>query len=221
MIEPNLPHPLPNETRDYRAARNRLLQLEIEQRALATRVAEARHALPLGGEVPEDYAFAGADGEIRLSGLFGDHDTIMIYSLMYGPGAETPCPMCTAFLDSFNGAAPLISQRCAIAVVMSGPIDAGTKLKQERGWDNLPLLSAAGTTYNRDYFGETPGDSQLPMLNVFSRAGGKIRHFWASELFFAGLDGHPRHVDTLWPLWNALDLLPQGRGTDWYPNLGL
>jgi predicted dithiol-disulfide oxidoreductase (DUF899 family) len=27
----------------------------------------------------------------------------------------------------------------------------------------------------------------------------------------------PRHVDTIWPLWNVFDLLPQGRGSDWYP----
>ena len=28
-----------------------------------------------------------------------------------------------------------------------------------------------------------------------------------------------RHVDMLWPLWNALDLTPGGRGADWYPQL--
>lgn len=219
MIKPNLPHPVPNESAEYRAARNALLQLEIEQRALVTRTAEARRALPPGGEVPEDYAFTGPDGEVRLSGLFGDHQSLMIYSLMYGPGSEAPCPMCTAFLDNFNGAAQSISQRCAIAVVISGPFENGLKLKNERGWHNLNLLSAAGTTYNRDYLGEAPDGSQLPMLNVFTRTDGTIRHFWTSEIFFAGLEGQPRHIDTIWPLWNALDLLPEGRGTDWYPAL--
>lgn len=221
MIEPNLPHPVPNETTEYRAARNALLQLEIEQRALAARIAEARRALPPGGGIPEDYAFTGEQGPVKLSRLFGDKTSLIIYSLMYGPGAKAPCPMCTSFLDNLNGAAPQISQRCRLAIVMSGPIERGLALKQGRGWQNLNLLSAAGTTYNRDYFGETPDGSQLPMLNVFSNKAGAIRHFWASEMFFAGLDGHPRHVDTIWPLWNALDFLPEGRGTDWYPDVGL
>ena len=34
-------------------------------------------------------------------------------------------------------------------------------------------------------------------------SGDGIRHFWASELFFARFaGGHPRHVDLLWFLWN-------------------
>jgi predicted dithiol-disulfide oxidoreductase (DUF899 family) len=29
----------------------------------------------------------------------------------------------------------------------------------------------------------------------------------------------PRHVDAIWPIWNVLDMTPEGRGTDW--DLGL
>ena len=47
--------------------------------------------------------------------------------------------------------------------------------------------------------------------------------FWGSELFGYKGDlawqGHARHVDAIWPLWNVLDLTPQGRGTDWYPKV--
>jgi predicted dithiol-disulfide oxidoreductase (DUF899 family) len=32
-------------------------------------------------------------------------------------------------------------------------------------------------------------------------------------------DAQPRHGDTLEPLWNLFDLTPEGRGTDWYPDL--
>ena len=46
-----------------------------------------------------------------------------------------------------------------------------------------------------------------------------LHHFWGSEVFFAELEGHPRHLDQLWPLWNVLDLTPMGRGTDWFPAL--
>ena len=37
---------------------------------------------------------------------------------------------------------------------------------------------------------------------------------------FVPEDGHePCHIDMMWPLWNALDLTPEGRGEDWYPAL--
>lgn len=29
----------------------------------------------------------------------------------------------------------------------------------------------------------------------------------------------PRHIDMFWPLWNVLDVTPDGRGTGWYPSL--
>ena len=49
------------------------------------------------------------------------------------------------------------------------------------------------------------------------RRDGAIHHFWSSEIMYAEVDGQPRHVDLMWPLWNLLDLTPEGRGTDWYP----
>ena len=92
---------------------------------------------------------------------------------------------------------------------------------RSRGWTRLRLVSTAGTTYNRDYHGETEDGSQIPSLNVFVRRGGKIHHFYNSELLFAptpeGQD--PRHVDPIWPLWNLFDFTPEGRGKDWYPKL--
>jgi predicted dithiol-disulfide oxidoreductase (DUF899 family) len=54
------------------------------------------------------------------------------------------------------------------------------------------------------------------MLNVFERDGEKIRHFWGSELFYAPADPDqdPRHVGTLEPFWNLLDLTRAGRPVD-------
>lgn len=65
----------PGESGDYRAARDRLLEQEIELRRAMEKVAAARRALPPGGVVPQDYAFqgAGVDGdptEVRLAELF-------------------------------------------------------------------------------------------------------------------------------------------------------
>lgn len=47
----------PNESREYRKARNALLAGEIELRRHLWRVAEQRRALPAGGEVTRHYRF--------------------------------------------------------------------------------------------------------------------------------------------------------------------
>jgi predicted dithiol-disulfide oxidoreductase (DUF899 family) len=49
----------PGESAEYRAARNRLLEEEIELRRAMEAVAEARRRLPPGGVVPQDYVFHG------------------------------------------------------------------------------------------------------------------------------------------------------------------
>ncbi len=200
------------------------MQLEIDLRRKVAEVAAARAALPEGGRIAEDYCFtalvAGKPVERRLSELFGFHDSLLIYSFMYGPHDEAPCPMCTSFLDSLNAAAPHVGQRTGLAVVTSAPIETSSAFADQRGWTALPMLSCTGNSYNRDDLGESPDGAQLPMCNVFhKKPNGDIHHFWTSEMFFAGLDGQPRHLDTIWPLWNIFDMLPHGRGTDWYPAL--
>jgi len=217
----------PGESADYRAARDRLLEQEAELRRVTEAVAEARRALPPGGAVPEDYVFqeAGAHGEptdVRLSELFApDKDTLVLYNFMFGPEMDAACPSCTSFLDAFDGAARHVSQRVNLAVVAKSPLPRILAHARDRGWRHLRLLSSAGNDYNRDYFGESEDGDQLPMLNVFRRDDGTIRHFWGSELMFAtpepGQD--PRHSDTIDPQWNLLDFTPEGRGTDWYPKL--
>ena len=51
MAASNKAH-FPNESKEYRAARNALLAEEIELRRHLERVAEQRRALPTGGEIP-------------------------------------------------------------------------------------------------------------------------------------------------------------------------
>jgi predicted dithiol-disulfide oxidoreductase (DUF899 family) len=217
----------PGESAEYRAARDRLLTQELELRRLTETVAAARRALPAGGAVPEDYAFegigpAGDPAIVRLSELFAPgRDSLALYSFMFGPEMESACPSCTAFLDAFDGAAEHIGRRVNLAVVARSPLPRILDHARQRGWRRLRLLSSASNSYNRDYFGEAEDGSQLPMLNVFRREGGAVRHFWGSELMFApsepGQD--PRHSDTIDPLWNLFDFTPDGRGADWYPQL--
>jgi predicted dithiol-disulfide oxidoreductase (DUF899 family) len=236
-----MPLTFPGESTEYRAARERLLEQEIELRRAMESVAAARRELPPGGVVPEDYVFegAGADGtptEVRLSELFAPgRDSLVIYSFMFprdpgdkrpGPTSgqtallkldEGPCPSCVAFLDELDGAAEHASQHVNLAVVAKAPLTRVLTFADERGWRRLRLLSSAGNTYNRDYHGETAEGSQRPLLNVFHRDAAVIRHFWASELFYAPTDPgqDPRHVGTLEALWNLLDLTPEGRPTAW------
>jgi predicted dithiol-disulfide oxidoreductase (DUF899 family) len=231
----------PGESREYRAARERLLGQEIELRRAMEAVAAARRALPPGGVLPEDYVFegAGADGaptDVRLSELFAPgKDSLVIYSFMFprdpsderpGPAsghtallklAEGPCPSCVALLDQLDGAAEHATPLFNFAVVAKAPLARVLVFAEERGWRRLRLLSSAGNTYNRDYLAETAEGAQRPMLNVFHRDSGVIRHFWGSELFYAPTDPgqDPRHVGTLEPVWNLLDLTPEGRPTHW------
>src|SRR5581483_2622384 len=148
-------------------------------------------------------------------------DTLVLYSYMYGPQMKSPCVMCTSILDALDGEAPHVTQRVSLAVVARSPLPRILEVARERGWRHLRLLSSASNTYNRDYHGEDERGAQLPMLNVFVKRNGRVRHFYGSELFFAphepGQDG--RHVDPIWPLWNLFDLTPEGRGERWFPRL--
>lgn len=210
----------PGESAAYRTARDALLRSEIALRRQTEAVAAERRALPAGGEVPEDYVFAGVEGPVRLSELFGDRNILAVYSYMYGPKMAEPCPSCTSMLDAMNGEARHVTQRVALAVVANSPLERILAFTGPRGWSGLRILAAAGNRYSLDYHGETAEGRQSPALNIFTHKDGKIRHAWCSELMFAPSDPgqDPRHVDAIWPLWNLFDATPEGRG-DWYPRL--
>jgi predicted dithiol-disulfide oxidoreductase (DUF899 family) len=235
----------PGESRVYRAARDRLLDQEVELRRAMEVVAAARRELPPGGRLPYDYIFqgTGADGapnDVALSELFAPgKDSLVIYSFMFPrdpddltpgpttgqtallPVAEGPCPTCAAFIDQLEGAAEHVSQLVNLAVVAKTPLPRLLAFAHERGWRRLRFLSSATNTYNVDYHAETPAGVQRPMLTVFHRDAHAIRHFWSSELLYApseeGQD--PRHVGSLEPLWNIFDLTPEGRPSDWVEQL--
>jgi predicted dithiol-disulfide oxidoreductase (DUF899 family) len=215
----------PNESHEYRAARDALTLAETELTRKIEEVAALRRNLPPGGLLPEDYVFTegpadiaaeGPTRDVRLSELFGRHDSLLLYSFMYGPEMPRPCQMCTSLLDGLDGTAPDMVQRAGFAVVAKSPIGRLRRYAKERGWVNMRLLSSAGSTYNHDFHGEDDQGDQVSRMNAFTRDDGEIRHFWATEQT-AHLPGQEdRHVDMIWPLWNLLDLTPAGRG-DWHP----
>lgn len=217
----------PGETPAYRRARERLLKAEIALRRHIETVAAARRKLPQGGLLLQDYLFdesdkAGGVRSVRFSELFASgKDTLVVYNFMYSPAMERACPSCTSILDSLDGNMKDITQRVNLAVVAKSPLPRILAHARDRGWYALRLLSSAGNSYNRDYFGENEAGKQRPMLNVFVKKGDKIRHFWGSEIAFAPTEKgqDPRHVDFMWPLWNVFDTTPDGRGKDWRPKL--
>jgi predicted dithiol-disulfide oxidoreductase (DUF899 family) len=209
----------PNESPEYRQARNNLLLEEIELRRHVERVAALRRALPPGGEIPEDYIFEGFNGAVLLSQLFGDKDTLVIYSMMFGPKRERACPMCTAMLTSWEGTARNLRERVALAVTARSPIERLLDFKKERGWHNLQLYSDIEGDYTRSYVSADDGD--VPGLTVFTLADGKVRHFWSGEMSgeMADPGQDPRGAPDLDSLWTILDLTPAGRDATWYPKL--
>jgi predicted dithiol-disulfide oxidoreductase (DUF899 family) len=231
----------PNESAEYREARNALLDAEIALRRQTEAVAALRRALPPGGEVPEDFAFERIGDRqrperVRLSELFGEYPSILVYSFMFGPERDVPCPGCTHLLDCIDGAARHVPQRAPLYVVAASPIARLAAWAHARGWDHLQLLSTAGNGYNAHYYGNTaaltpamraargykPGDDwDEPMLNVFRKDGDTIRHFWGSELVFAPEDPgqHHRGIDFADSVWGLLDTTPEGRGDTFFPKV--
>jgi predicted dithiol-disulfide oxidoreductase (DUF899 family) len=209
----------PNESSEYRQARNHLLAEEIELRRHIERVAALRRALPPGGEIPEDYIFEGPNGAVRLSQLFGDKDTLVIYSMMLGPQRAKACPMCTAMLTSWDGTARNLRERVALAVTARSPIERLLDFKKERAWKNLQIYADSKGDYTRSYVSADDGD--VPGLSVFTRRNGAIRHFWSGEMSgeMADPGQDPRGAPDLDSLWTVLDLTPSGRGSAWYPKL--
>jgi predicted dithiol-disulfide oxidoreductase (DUF899 family) len=230
----------PGESPDYREARNALLDAEIALRRQTEAVAAMRRALPPGGTVPQDYVFErigvhSRPEPVRLSELFGEHSTLLLYSYMFGPEKDVPCAGCTHLIDGFDGAARHLPQRAAFFIVSRSPIARLTAWAHERGWDHLSLLSTAGNDYPSHYYGNTSSltpamraergykpdeDWDEPMLNVFRKDGDTIRHFWGSELVFAPDDPGQNHraLDIVDPLWGLLDTTPEGRG-EWFPKV--
>jgi predicted dithiol-disulfide oxidoreductase (DUF899 family) len=209
----------PGESEDYRAARNELLAEEIELRRHIERVASSRRALPPGAEIAQDFFLASEAGPVRFSSLFGDKPTLLIYSMMYGPQRKEPCPMCTSFLNAWNGIAVNLRQRVAIAVTARSPIERLMTYRDQRGFKNLLFISDGSGEYTHTYV--SPEDADVPGFSVFSRSDGIIRHFYSGEMGGSMADPgqDPRGAPDLDPLWLMLDLTPEGRGTDWYPKL--
>ena len=216
------PFRFPNESDDYRRARDELLEREIELRAQIEAVAAQRRALPRGGRLGEQYRLRRCEGgdvrEVPFAELFGRHDNLLIYTMMFGEQWDAPCPSCTSIVAAIDSSWYAVDETCAIAVVAAAVPEHLAEWGRRRGW-TVPLYSAQGSRFALDYAGFATDDPGLvSILNAFVRDDDGIFHTWGSELLSRPMaSGHPRHVDNIWPLWNLLDQTARGRGEAMVP----
>lgn len=219
---------LSGESAEYTRAREDLRQAEIDLMRHRERVAALRRELPLG-PVVDDYTFdegatdlnAGDAPErtVALSELFtGPDRELVIYHLMYGKAQAQPCPMCTMWIDGFNGVAPQLTRKVDFAIVAAADLPRLRAYARDRKWTNLRLLSAGTSTFKYDLGSEDTEGNQDSTVSVFARDDdGSIRHAYSVHPRMAE-DIAERGIDLLSPVWHILDLTREGRG-DWYPAL--
>ena len=204
---------MPGAGEEYRRSRERLREAEIDLRDRVEAVAAMRRALPLGPVVP-DYAFVEGDNRVRLSELFTDGKPYLIlYHLMYWADDDDFCPMCSLWIDGFNGVAPHATQRANLVIASRAPFDRLQAWGERRGWHRLRLLSDDGPAFARDIDAEDAQGNPDSTVVVLAKDGDGVRHVYTAHPM---LEDRERGIDLLCPVWNLFDLMPSGRG-DWYP----
>jgi len=200
----------PNETQEYRLARQALIEEELALVHKVKAVATQRRQLPLGGRLKEDYTFVWADDarlnqNVRFSELFNDKNTLLLYSFMYGPSWDNPCPSCTSIVDGFDSMAKQVGHDIAFVAIGKAPADKINAWAKRRGWSQMSLVSGFDSSYQADYKCQTESaDRQFATMHVFKKEDGNIYHFWGTELT-------SNDMDMVWPYWNLMDLTPAGR----------
>ncbi len=218
--------PLTNESEAYRRARAELLEAEIALRDQCERVAALRRKLPVETDV-EDYVFEegpaelekqGPFTEVRLSELFADvNKPLVVYQYMYGGAQKRPCPMCTLWIDGFNGVAHHLRQRVNFAVIAQVGIGELRDWGRQRGWHGLRLVSSAGSNFKTDLHYQDADGKQDAGISVFVRSpDSSVKHFYSGAATVK--EKINRGIDLLSPVWNIFDLTPEGRG-DWNAKL--
>jgi len=213
------PGRLLTESAAYAQKRDALLAAEITLRSQIEEVAALRRQLP--SDAIEDYVFRegpadlAADGplkDVRLSELFADPSKpLLLEQYMFGGAQKRPCPMCSLWIDGYEGISRHIPQVVNFAVVAEAPIEEFRAWGRERGWHGTRLISSHGSGFKTALQFQDAAGNQWPGLSVFTRsADGGVRHFYSNCAQMT--PDINRGMDLLSPLWNLLDLTPAGRG---------
>ncbi|MFY0406747.1 DUF899 family protein [Solicola sp. PLA-1-18] len=172
------------------------------------RVSAARRRLPMV-EV-DDYVFAGPDGPVRLTELFGDHYLLLVQNVMFDPGWDAGCPSCTWAVDNLPANMGRVADEgIAFAMVSQAPIDKLESWRAQRGWDHL-WVSSHDTTYHHDW-GWTQADDQgregqLPGYSYYLRVDGRPYLTYMTTA---------RGTEAILPTAHVMDRTVYGRQQDW------
>ena len=153
-------------------------------------------------EEVEDYRLEGPDGAIiTLSGLFGDHDELI---LIHNMGRK--CAYCTLWADGFNGFLQHLENRAGFAVVSPDDPETQRKFAAGRGW-KFSIYSGRGSSFTRDMGFQDDDGQYHPGFSTFIKEGGKIYRVAADS--FGPFDDYCG-------IWHLFNLLPRGVN-DWHP----
>jgi predicted dithiol-disulfide oxidoreductase (DUF899 family) len=209
-----------DESKDYRRRREELRTAELALADHIEEVAALRRALPVDTIIDDYELIEVSSGDpVRLSELFTAPDRpLVVYHLMFGKAQQNPCPLCTMWVDGYNGVATHLDQNIDFAVVAAAEPSDIQAHARARGWDNLRLLSAGDSRFKFDLGSEDSDGSQTEWVSVFALApDGTVRHVYSKGARMSD-DRRERGIDLLSPVWHLLDLTQAGRG-DWYPSL--
>jgi predicted dithiol-disulfide oxidoreductase (DUF899 family) len=208
---------------DYIAARRALVDAEMALRDQVEEVARLRRSLPRGAAIG-DYALTEGPLDLQshepvttvsVRDLFGDHQSLVVYHLMFHPDDDQACAMCSMWVDGLHGVSDHITRRTALAVIGKAPLDKLRRWARHRGWNGLRIVSSDGTTFNTDLDVEGATGGQWPAVSVFARDGDEVRHVITQTADYP--NGTNRGIDMISPVWHVLDLVPEGRG-EWMPD---
>ena len=148
----------------------------------------------------DDYRFQTLEGEVALSALFGDKDTLFVVHNM-----GQSCTYCTLWADGLNGVVDHLENRAGL--VLSSPDSPASQqaFAASRGW-RFRLVSHQGSDF-AEAMGYKSAQGFEPGISVFKRKDGKIWRVSDSP-FGPG--------DDYCAVWHLFDLIPEG-ADGWQP----
>ena len=216
---------------DWIVARKALLAKEKAHMRAGDALAAERRALPWV-KVERNYVFDTNDGPKTLAELFDGRRQLIVHHLMYAPDWNAACPGCSFQAEHIDGPAPHLERHDArIIAVSRAPLDKLSAYKARMGW-RFEWVSSRGEDFNRDFrvsftdediakgridynFGTIVTDPryldrELPGVSVFCKdETGDVFHTYST---------YARGLDALLGANHYLDITPEGRDDDAYPN---
>jgi predicted dithiol-disulfide oxidoreductase (DUF899 family) len=192
---------------EWQRARDAFLIKEKEATKARDALNAERRRLP-AVRIDQDYVFDGPVGKVRLIDLFEGRRQLIVYHFMFAPGVDgwptAGCPGCSMVVDHIGPLQHLHARDTSLVLVSLGPLANLEAYKQRMGWD-VPWVSSAGTTFNKD-FGLSTDEGETFGLSTFLRDGDTIYHTYFTS---------DRGIEVEVSSFILLDWTPLGRQEKW------